>query len=236
MRTWIALGLVLALVACKSKSDQEHGESKGGMPSGPGGPAMIGASGSGSAVTHGGSAGPDIANRVTAADEGSIQRAGGAPSSIPDAGPTANESAPATPTPVTVEQQEIAPAPNRPAESENPGPRGRVIIQSKRGLDPSTLTAELVAAKIESVYLAGVIRCYRNGLKADGKLAGTLTLAMTVSRDGRTDAAEARGLTGDVDNCVTGIALAWRFANPKQATGGEPMLARFELAFGAAPE
>jgi hypothetical protein len=240
MRTRIAVGLVVALVACKSRSEQDHTESNsdkatGGSLSGPGGPAMIGASGSGSGVAYG-SDRPEIANRVAAADEGSLQRAGGAPTSIPDAGPDATESVPATPTPVTVDQQEIAPAPTQPLESESAAPRGRISLTAKKGLDPSTLTAEIVAAKIQSAYLPGLHRCYSNGLKADPKLAGTLSLAMTVTFDGRTQNAEARGLGADVDNCVAGVVGAWRFANPKQPKGGEATLARFEVVFGLTPE
>lgn len=99
------------------------------------------------------------------------------------------------------------------------GPLGRISVASKQALDDSTLTADLVLAKIMSVYMAEMKRCYRAFLEKEPSARGKLMLSFTVNESGRAKSAQARGFAQPIDDCVTELMASWGFPIPKDKAG-----------------
>lgn len=95
--------------------------------------------------------------------------------------------------------------------------------------EPTSLTPDVVLAKIQRAYLAGLQRCYAQALRDDPALAGKLALSFTVSESGRVSGAQASGLDRDVDVCVEHLMMSWRFAIPHDVHG-EPTDADFHIS------
>ncbi|MCB9558917.1 MAG: AgmX/PglI C-terminal domain-containing protein [Kofleriaceae bacterium] len=106
-----------------------------------------------------------------------------------------------------------------PGPSRHPAPAGRIQIASVRALDDSSLAGADVQRKILSVYMAGLLRCYRHALKADPTLGGAMTLGFTVADSGRTTAAKASGVAPEVAACVDGLLSSWVFPRPTDDDG-----------------
>ncbi len=115
------------------------------------------------------------------------------------------------------------------------GPSGRISVSDKQTFDESTLTADIVLSKIQSVYMAGLKRCYKNYLAKDASARGKVTLSLTVNETGRTVKGAAKGFASEVDDCITGLMSSWRFPIPKDKDG-EPTEANFAITLQLVPD
>jgi hypothetical protein len=115
------------------------------------------------------------------------------------------------------------------------GPTGRVSVSSKLAVDDTTLTADLVLAKIQSAYMAGLKRCYKTYLAKDVSARGKLALSFTVNESGRATSGKAVGFANEIDDCITGLAASWRFPIPKDKDG-EATEATFQFTFQLVPD
>lgn len=98
-------------------------------------------------------------------------------------------------------------------------PAGRIQVSDKQTFDESSLTPDIVLSKIQSAYMAGLKRCYKEYLKKDASARGKVTLSLTVNETGRTVQGKAKGFAGEVDACITGQMSSWRFPVPKDSDG-----------------
>jgi len=115
------------------------------------------------------------------------------------------------------------------------GPAGRISVSTKTALDESSLTADLVLAKIQSVYMAGLKRCYKNYLNKDASARGKVVLSFTVNESGATVGGKANGFAGEVDECIGAQMGGWRFPVPKDKDG-EKTPAGFQIALQLVPD
>ena len=98
-------------------------------------------------------------------------------------------------------------------------PTGRIQVSDKQTFDESSLTPDIVLSKIQSAYMAGLKRCYKEYLKKDASARGKVTLSLTVNETGRTVQGKAKGFAGEVDACITSQMSSWRFPVPKDSDG-----------------
>jgi hypothetical protein len=78
------------------------------------------------------------------------------------------------------------------------------------------LTPDVVLATIRTRYLGGVERCYRRQLKKDATARGRVRVSFAVDPKGRVFEGEARGITEQVDDCITAQIAKWRFPRPSE--------------------
>ncbi len=83
----------------------------------------------------------------------------------------------------------------------------------------TTLLPQAVLDKINSLYLAGLMRCYDAGLSGDRGLAGSVALEFTVAENGHVTDPSASGVSPQVDACITGEMMRWRFVPPHDKAG-----------------
>lgn len=102
---------------------------------------------------------------------------------------------------------------------EEKAPAGRIQVSDKQTFDESTLTPDIVLSKIQSAYMAGLKRCYKEYLKKDASARGKVTLSLTVNETGRTVQGKAKGFASEVDACITSQMASWRFPVPKDSDG-----------------
>jgi hypothetical protein len=114
-------------------------------------------------------------------------------------------------------------------------PTGRITVADKQTFDESTLTPDLVLAKIQSAYMAGLKRCYKEYLRKDASARGKVTLALSINQTGRTVKGAAHGFAGEVDECISGQMTGWRFPVPKDKEG-EPTEANFAITLQLVPD
>jgi hypothetical protein len=95
--------------------------------------------------------------------------------------------------------------------------------------------AEIVLAKIQGAYMAGMRRCYRLHLTKAPEARGKVTISFTVSETGRAVDGEVKGFAGDVDACITAQIAGWRFPVPKDLDGN-PIAASFSVPLQLAPD
>ena len=126
----------------------------------------------------------------------------------------------------------VTTAPN--STSTPDAPSGRIAVASKASLDSTTLSADTVLAKIQSVYMAGLKRCYKTQLKSNPTLQGKLRMSFTVEATGKTSNVTAKSSAPALDACVKGMIEGWRFPNPK--SGDQPTTARFDYALALTPD
>lgn len=115
------------------------------------------------------------------------------------------------------------------------GPTGRISMSSKKAVGDTTLTADLVLMKIQSVYMAGIRRCYKIHLTKDPAARGTMTLSVSVESTGRSVNPQAKSFASEIDACITGQMASWRFPVPKDKDG-EPTTASFEIGLQLVPD
>lgn len=115
------------------------------------------------------------------------------------------------------------------------GPSGRVTISDKQAFDDTTLGVDRVAAKILSVYLAGLKRCYKQGLAKEPSMRGKIRLAFRVNEKGRVVDPKATGFFTELDQCFVGQASSWIFPIPKD-TDDEATDASFTITFVMVPD
>jgi hypothetical protein len=147
---------------------------------------------------------------------------------------------PAKSIPTTVEipvkpPEPIAPIPLEVVDAGVPGPTSRITIADPQPFDESTLTPDLVLRKIQTAYMAGLKRCYKNYLLRDPAARGKIVLDITVDATGRTVNSRANGFARDVDDCITGNMSSWRFPIPKDRDG-EPTEASFAITLRFVPD
>jgi hypothetical protein len=117
----------------------------------------------------------------------------------------------------------------------DPGKPGRISILEKQAFDDTTLTADVVIAKVSAAYMAGVKRCYREYLKKDPSAKGELVLKLTVNKVGRAIDGKALGVANEIDDCVAAQIAQWRFPVPKDKSG-DATTAAFQIKLGLVPD
>ena len=117
---------------------------------------------------------------------------------------------------------------------EEKAPTGRIQVSDKQTFDDSSLTPDIVLSKIQSAYMAGLKRCYKEHLKNDASARGKVQLDLTVNETGRTVQGKASGFPG-VDDCITAQMSSWRFPIPKDKDG-EATEASFRIALQLVPD
>jgi hypothetical protein len=134
------------------------------------------------------------------------------------------------------------PAINGPGGTETAGgpkeekaPTGRIQVADKQTFDESSLTPDIVLSKIQSAYMAGLKRCYKEHLKKDASARGKVTLSLTVNETGRTVKGNAKGFASEVDDCITAQMGSWRFPVPKDKDG-EATEASFAITLQLVPD
>lgn len=120
-------------------------------------------------------------------------------------------------------------------KTEEKAPSGRISVADKQTFDESTLSPDIVMSKIQSAYMAGLKRCYREYLKKDASARGKVTLSLTINETGRTVKGDAKGFAGEVDACIGGLMAGWRFPIPKDKDG-EPTEASFAITLQLVPD
>lgn len=118
---------------------------------------------------------------------------------------------------------------------EEKAPTGRIQVAEKQTFDDSSLTPDIVLAKIQSAYMAGIKRCYKEYLKKDASARGKVSLDLTVNETGRTTSGKATGFAGEIDECISNQMSSWRFPIPKDKDG-EPTEASFRIALQLVPD
>jgi len=115
------------------------------------------------------------------------------------------------------------------------GPAGRISVSDKQTFDESTLTPDIVLSKIQSAYMAGLKRCYKQYLNKDASARGKVTLSLTVNETGRTVKGAAKGFADEVDQCISAQMSSWRFPVPKDKDG-EATEASFAITLQLVPD
>jgi hypothetical protein len=115
------------------------------------------------------------------------------------------------------------------------GPAGRISVADKQSFDDSSLSPDIVLSKIQSAYMAGLKRCYKEYLKKDASARGKVTLQLTVNETGRTVKGAAHGFAGEVDSCISNQMGSWRFPVPKDKDG-EATEAAFAITLQLVPD
>lgn len=111
---------------------------------------------------------------------------------------------------------------------------GRISVTDKVSAD-GTLTPDIVLAKIQSAYMAGIKRCYKELLLKTPAAKGKLALAFTVDTKGKTTAASSKGFSTELDDCVKPQMATWRFPIPKDSAG-DPTDAPFAITLQLVPD
>ena len=114
-------------------------------------------------------------------------------------------------------------------------PQGRIQVSDKQSFDESSLTPDIVLAKIQSVYMSGLKRCYKQYLNKDASARGKVTLKLTVNATGRAIKGAAHGFAGEVDECIGAQMVSWRFPVPKDKDG-EATDAAFAITLQLVPD
>lgn len=115
------------------------------------------------------------------------------------------------------------------------GPGGRISVSDKEGDTNPNLSPDDVMRKIQSAYMAGLKRCYKEHLKTDPTARGGVQLSFTVNETGRTVGGKAKGFASEVDACITGQMSSWRFVAPKDEDG-EATEASFSIKLQLVPD
>lgn len=100
---------------------------------------------------------------------------------------------------------------------------------------PTTLTPDVVLAKIRAEYMGGVKRCYSVLLKNHGTARGKVMITFTIDPAGAATQGEAHGFADTVDSCITSQIATWRFPVP-QDQAGAPTEASFALPLDLVPD
>lgn len=76
-----------------------------------------------------------------------------------------------------------------------------------------------IIARIQGQYMQGLLRCYQQGLRVDASLRGKVAVAFTVTETGKLADGSARGVSTDVDACISAQMASWRFPVQRDADG-----------------
>ncbi len=116
-----------------------------------------------------------------------------------------------------------------------PTPMGRIAVAGKKALDDTSLAVDDTLRKIQTVYMAGLKRCYKHELKKDPTLRERAELAFAVGHTGRTIRAKVTAMTLDFSRCVEGQMTSWVFSVPRDADG-EATEASFIIVLALTPD
>ncbi len=97
--------------------------------------------------------------------------------------------------------------------------KGRIQVGPVKPDDSTSLTPAVVLDRIQTLYMAGLQRCYKDGLKLDHTLSGKVAISFTVDDRGQVIDASAHGVSSGVDSCVQSQMTTWRFPIPKDKDG-----------------
>jgi hypothetical protein len=115
-------------------------------------------------------------------------------------------------------------------------PKGRVQVSGKKGFDDSSLTPDAVLAKINSTYMSGLKRCYKDLLKTDPTAGPRVELNFTVNEAGRVTSPSVKSDFSELNSCIKGqMSSPWTFAKPTDSDG-EPTEASFQITLALRPE
>ena len=114
-------------------------------------------------------------------------------------------------------------------------PTGRISVSTKQASEDTTLSADAVLSKIQSAYMAGIKRCYKEYLKKDASARGKVALNFTVNATGRVTSGSADGVAPEVDSCIGNQMGSWTFPKPKDKDG-EGTEAPFIITLQLVPE
>ncbi len=114
-------------------------------------------------------------------------------------------------------------------------PIGRISVSTHKGGEDTTLTADAILGKINSVYMNGIKRCYNEYLKKDASARGKVTLDFTVNESGRVVNGKAGGVADEVDSCVGNLMGSWTFPKPKAKDDGAATSSDFEISLVLLP-
>ena len=92
----------------------------------------------------------------------------------------------------------------------------------------------VVLDRINTVYMAGLKRCYRLGLAEDANLNGRVAITFTVDERGKVIDEDATGVSSLVDGCISKLMINWRFPIPKDKDGS-PTDASFAVSLALQP-
>jgi hypothetical protein len=103
-------------------------------------------------------------------------------------------------------------------------PAGRISVVDRPTGDASSLSPEAVLAKIQSAYMAGLKRCYREYLEVDASARGKVSLSLTVNEAGRAVKGVASNRSGRGTGACTSPpqVLGRGDLDPARAVGGSP--------------
>lgn len=85
---------------------------------------------------------------------------------------------------------------------------------------PGEPSVDGIIGKIKSVYMPGLVRCYKKAMADGGALSGKVVLAFEVGERGSVSAPSATGVDPGLEACVEGLMGQWRF-NPVVDDDGE---------------
>jgi hypothetical protein len=127
---------------------------------------------------------------------------------------------------------------NEPTQLEQQGQRterapGRVELRPGPK-PPDGPNPDGIIARIRDQYMRGLMRCYEVGLRGDGSLRGTVAVSFTVLETGKVGDPTARGVSSEVDSCVTTQMASWRFPIQKDKDG-DPTELDIKLSLALVP-
>jgi hypothetical protein len=127
---------------------------------------------------------------------------------------------------------------NEPRELEQQAPRteqdrGRIELRPDPK-PPGSPNPDGIIAKIRNSYMQGLMRCYQVGLRTDGELRGKIAVSFTVLETGKIGDPSARGVSSEVDSCVSTQMTSWRFPIQKDQDG-DPTELDIKLSLALVP-
>lgn len=114
-----------------------------------------------------------------------------------------------------VDDPTLTRVPTRPRDE----PTGRIAIGPVKPDESTTLTPATVLDRINTLYMTGLKRCYKDGLKLDASLGGRVAISFTVDVRGQVIDESAGGVSSGVDACIQTQMRRWRFPVPKDKDG-----------------
>jgi hypothetical protein len=120
-------------------------------------------------------------------------------------------------------------------KTEEKVPKGRIQVASKKTFDDTTLSPDAVLGRIQSVYMAGIKRCYKDLLKSDPSARGRVDLSFTVNESGRVTSPSAKSDYSSMSACIKGLMGGWSFPAPKDSDG-EATEASFAITLALQPD
>jgi hypothetical protein len=101
--------------------------------------------------------------------------------------------------------------------------------------DQPTLTINMVLARIQGQYMAGLQRCYaKHGLAIDSTMVAKVKVSFVVDETGSSTENQAHGANAEVDGCIQNQMTGWKFPVPKDKDG-DPTEAPFKLQLALQP-